>query len=347
MSELQFVTGIKEEIPAKYLDELMELFQKNQEEIYNERPPAIEYFRRYWCVPLSSAQKRHWVIAITKEEKIIGYGYLSWNVKYDNLDQGHIWIYVKKRERRKGYGKRILKELVGYIPPQVKIILLEAFGETDGVHFLDSLGKERSYTEVLSVSDLTKFDHEKVKGEAENQRKKALEKGYELIYIENLEHVFHLNFPAFVKMVEEIWNDMPREELSLGEEVVTIERYQQFIQRQIVLGDCSMCFVAIHKDTGKPVGLTKTLVNKFQPELAKQGDTGVLKPHRGNGLGLALKYQMLEKLLMDTKVEHWLTGNAGSNEHMLRINRILKHEPSKKTFLYEFSREELLSKFNV
>ncbi|MBD3191257.1 MAG: GNAT family N-acetyltransferase [Candidatus Heimdallarchaeota archaeon] len=346
MSQLQFVIGVKEEIPAKYLKELMELFQKNQEEIYNEKPPTIEYFRRFWCVPLSSGQKRLWVIATTKEEKIVGYGYLSWNVKYDNLDQGHIWVYIKKSERRKGYGKRVLKELVGYIPPQVKIILLEAFGETDGSYFLNSLGKEKSYIEVLSVSDLTTFNREKVKQEAENQRKKALEKGYELIYVENLEHVFHLDFPAFVKMVEKIWNDMPREELSFEDEVVTIKRYQEFIQRQMVLGDCSMFFVAIHKKTSKPVGLTNTSVNKFQPELAKQGDTGVLRPHRGNGLGLALKYQMLEKLLMDTKVERWLTGNAGSNEHMLRINRILKHEPSRKTFLYEFSREELLAKFN-
>ena len=86
------------------------------------------------------------------------------------------------------------------------------------------------------------------------------------------------------------------------------------------------------------------MISQFQPEVARQGDTGILKSHRGNGLGLAVKYQMLEKLLSETDAKYWRTGNAGSNEHMLRINRLLRHEPFVSVIEFEVNRNALLKK---
>ena len=105
-----------------------------------------------------------------------------------------------------------------------------------------------------------------------------------------------------------------------------------------------MTFVVIHKGTNEPVGVTCTYISKYQPENAIQEDTGIISSHRGKGLGLAIKYQMLDKLLNETNTKFWRTGNAGSNEHMLRINRILKYDPYQRIFVFEFTKDELNQK---
>ncbi|MHA1122834.1 MAG: hypothetical protein ACTSPC_08555, partial [Candidatus Heimdallarchaeota archaeon] len=104
-------------------------------------------------------------------------------------------------------------------------------------------------------------------------------------------------------------------------------------------------FVAIHKETKEIAGVTVTYINEHHTKIAHQQDTGVVRAHRGNGLGLALKYQMLEKLLFETKATKWQTGNAGSNEHMLRINNMLNHEPFTSIPVYEISKLDLLKRF--
>ncbi|NHK31326.1 MAG: GNAT family N-acetyltransferase [Asgard group archaeon] len=346
MNNISYVIGAKEEIPSKYLDELLNLQQKNREEILPGKPPSIEFYKIQWIYGSYPESKTNYILAINKEDKIIGYGYANWNIKYDNLDRGYFWIYVRKNERRKKIGTNILREIMKIYPKQITTITSEIFEFTDAVHFIRSFKEKENYIEILSQSDLSKFDPKVVRKEAERQRNEALKKGYEIIYIENLEHVFHLNFPKYVQMVEEIWNDMPREELTYEDDVLTLDRYQTSFQIQILMGNKVMLFVAIHKETNEPVGLTCTYVNKYKPDIALQEDTGIIRAHRGKSLGLALKYQMLDKLLNETKAEFWRTGNAGSNEHMLRINRFLKHEPYQKIFVYEFTKDELLEKLN-
>jgi RimJ/RimL family protein N-acetyltransferase len=61
---------------------------------------------------------------------------------------------------------------------------------------------------------------------------------------------------------------------------------------------------------------------------AVQLDTSVLPPHRGHGLGLAIKGAMLRTLLPAwPELEHITTSNAIDNEHMLAVNRALGYRP--------------------
>jgi hypothetical protein len=341
MSQIKFITGAKEDIPAKYLDQLMNLFQENYKEILLQEPPDVQIYRNMWKLGDSSDQKNIYTIVLNQEDQVIGYGHCSWNIKYDNLNKGYFWIHIAKEERRKGYGKRTLIELLSRYPTQVTDLFTEVFSHTAGVPFVESFQMEKKYTEVLSQSDLTNFDLVEVKKESKKLKKAALEKGYEIIYIDNLDHVFHLEFKKYVAMLEEIWNDMPLEELTFEDEILDIARYQEMLKRQILMGYDLLTFVAIHKETNNPVGMTMTYITKFQPHLGLQQDTGVIRSHRGKRLGLTLKYQMLEKLLTDTKITKWQTGNAGSNEHMLRINEVLNHEPFVEIPIYEMKTSDL------
>lgn len=344
MNQLKFISGTKEEIPAKYLDQLFALMLVNYKEILKNDPPEIEYYKKRWTLGVSSNQKEIYVLVINQEDKVLGYGNSSWNIKYDNLDKAWFWVHITKNERRKGLGKRTLKEILEKLPSQITGLTTEVFSETDGVPFVESLSMKKNYTEVLSSSDLTKFDPEEVKKESRRLKQQALEKGYEMIYIDNMDHVFHLDFIKYVEMAQELWNDMPLEELTYEDEILSVERYQEMIQRQVLSGNHIMTFVAIHKETNEQAGITVAYINEHHSKIAHQQDTGVLKSHRGNGLGLALKYQMLKKLLFETKAVRWQTGNAGSNEHMLRINVILKHEPFTSIPVYEMSKTDLLKK---
>ena len=194
MNQIRYLTGTKEDIPAKYLDQLMSLFQENYEEILKQEPPAVGLYENVWKIGDSSDQKKYYTIALNQDDKVIGYGYCSWNTKYDNLNKGYFWVHIAKDERRKGYGKQLLKELLPKYPPQVTDLFTEVFAETAGIPFVESLKMEKKYTEVLSSSDITKFNLNQVKSESKKLRDSALEKGYEIIYINNLDHVFHLEY---------------------------------------------------------------------------------------------------------------------------------------------------------
>ena len=79
--------------------------------------------------------------------------------------------------------------------------------------------------------------------------------------------------------------------------------------------------VARHVPSGRLVAFTDLLVRPAQPDLAVQSDTLVLREHRGNALGLAVKLANLRALQRErpdvTTVRTW---NADTNTHMVAIN---------------------------
>ncbi len=344
MSQITIISKAKEEIPKKYLEQLFKLMQINNQEILKIKPPSIGYFKRVWVLGSSSEEKVSYLLAINSEDEVIGYGQCSWNINYDNLDKGYVWVHIARKYRRKGFGTQLFIKSIENLPDQITGLYIETFEDTDGLRFIESLGVKEGYKETLSISDLTKFNQDEVKKEAKAQREKANEKGYEIIYIDALEHILHIDFQKYAEMLEEIWNDMPREELTFEDYKLSVERVQKMNQRRYLTGDYVMTFVAIHKESGDPIGLTNSYISEYQPTLVRQGDTGIVRAHRGHGLGLALKYQMLEKLLFETEAKLWRTGNAGSNEHMLRINRLLKYEPFTCVHEFELNKKDLLER---
>ena len=347
MSNVAIFSGKKHKIPRKYLSQILTLLQQNNQELLQTRPPAKEFYKRQLILSQPSDSKKEWVIAINADDEVVGYGYLSWNVKYDNLDKGNFWLYVKQSERRKGIGTAMLKEITQLVPEQITTLTTNTFSSTKSEGFIKQFKERESYTEIISISDLTRFNLREVAAEAKRQREAASKKGYDIIYIENLDFMFHLDLEEYVKMLESIWADMPQEDLHFEDERLPVERFLEMYQRSMFLGFKSMNFVAVEKKTGLPVGLTNTLLNQYQPHVAIQEDTGVLKEHRGNGLGLAMKYQMLEKLLKETEAEQWQTGNAGSNKYMLRINQQLHYEPKITLKIYELTSQELKNKLHA
>jgi len=79
--------------------------------------------------------------------------------------------------------------------------------------------------------------------------------------------------------------------------------------------------VAIHQASGAVAGLTEVTFSRINPRRATQEDTIVVPEHRGRGLGLVVKADMLRWLRTECPQVHEIeTWNAESNAHMLAIN---------------------------
>ena len=82
--------------------------------------------------------------------------------------------------------------------------------------------------------------------------------------------------------------------------------------------------VAVHEASGEIAGLTEIEVDRACPELAHQEDTAVVPAHRGHGIGLWIKSDMLLGLrAMRSPVRFIRTTTDFSNTYMLAINERL------------------------
>jgi GNAT superfamily N-acetyltransferase len=95
-------------------------------------------------------------------------------------------------------------------------------------------------------------------------------------------------------------------------------------QRQVDL----WVVVAVHEASGEIAGLTELEVDRNCPELAHQEDTAVVPAHRGHGLGLWVKADMLRRLrAAGTPVREIRTTTDFSNRFMLAVNERLGFRP--------------------
>ncbi|MFD2472304.1 GNAT family N-acetyltransferase [Amycolatopsis silviterrae] len=75
---------------------------------------------------------------------------------------------------------------------------------------------------------------------------------------------------------------------------------------------------------GAVAGLTVMEARPLMPERLQQGDTAVLAGHRGHGLGLAMKSEMLRWFTADRPgAEQVWTATGAGNTHMIEVNHRL------------------------
>jgi GNAT superfamily N-acetyltransferase len=117
--------------------------------------------------------------------------------------------------------------------------------------------------------------------------------------------------------------DAPLDE-GVEAEVWDAERIRRVERICLENGQQFYSVAARHQKTGRLAGITQIFTDAGTPDWAFQMDTAVLADHRGHRLGLLVKVAMLELLTEhEPAVRHIVTGNAGSNQHMIAINEQL------------------------
>ncbi|NUR30032.1 MAG: GNAT family N-acetyltransferase [Catenulispora sp.] len=104
----------------------------------------------------------------------------------------------------------------------------------------------------------------------------------------------------------------------------TVERVRTVEEGFAARGHELWVAVAVHEDSGEVAGLTEIELDPHVPELAHQEDTAVVPAHRGHGLGLWLKTEMLRRLRTDAPAVRVIrTTTDEGNAPMLAINEAL------------------------
>lgn len=122
---------------------------------------------------------------------------------------------------------------------------------------------------------------------------------------------------------------VPSGELTEEEQVWDADRVRDRDRRNAEAGMITTTTVARHLPTDELVAFT-TLSRPAVGDgrAVMQGYTMVLPDHRGHNLGIRIKIGNLRQLgTVDHGAARLITGNAGENEAMLRINRALGFRP--------------------
>ncbi|MHA1552656.1 MAG: GNAT family N-acetyltransferase [Candidatus Heimdallarchaeaceae archaeon] len=341
MNNVKVLVGNKEDIPTKYLEQLFALQQQEEEEKWGILPSEIELFRKKWKVREVYWIKQLRAVAINSEDLVVGFGNIGWHIKHENLDRGWFSVYVVKEYRRKGIGKSMFKSLITKPPKQIKFIYAGSVLGSDAEFFLRKIKKDNDYQEKRYVAELTEFNVNNVRAEANKLLEEAKEKSYRVVEVKNMTFEEHVDIEEFIIVTQQIWNDMPKEKLTYENHILTPERYKEMYDIEMLHGNNYYSFLCLHEETNKAVGFTTFNTNPYHKQVAWQDDTGIIPEHRGKGLGLMLKYQALLHLLEETDAKYWITGNAGSNEYMIKINKILNHKLWMTELEFELKREEI------
>jgi mycothiol synthase len=245
-------------------------------------------------------------------------GAMLWMSLTDNQHMGLLDLRVHPAHRRRGVGTALLRAAVAELSGLGRPVLLaESDAGTAGDGFAAATGARVVQTDRLSLLRLPDVDWADVEAAAT-----AKHDGYR---IEAWTGHAPDELIAGYAVAKTAMNDAPHDDADLGDFVYTPESIRDDERVTAGLGELRVV-VAVHEETGAVAAFTELLTRRSHR--ADQEDTGVVPAHRGSGLGLWVKSDMLLRVRADRPdVTEVVTGNATSNRHMLAINQRLGFRP--------------------
>ena len=230
----------------------------------------------------------------------------------DNLHLGLVGVTVHPGHRRQGIGTALLRTVVAAADAEGRGTLFgEADEDTAGADFVRALDVPLVATDRMSLLRLTDVEWADVDALAATKHPgHRLEAWADRCPDELVE--------SYAR-AKTAMNDAPIDDIDFTDFVYTVETVRADEASARSRG-AARGAVAVHEETGEVVAFTELLLLHRSPR-AYQNDTAVVPAHRGSGLGLWVKADLLVRLRAEQpEVTEILTGNAASNAHMLRIN---------------------------
>lgn len=230
----------------------------------------------------------------------------------ENLGWGFVEVTVHPRHRRSGHGRALLAATRSAAAAAGRdTLVLSAAQGTPGPDWAAAMGARRVQELWESEADLAMLDPAALGAAAQPP-------GYRLVrWSDEAPEQLLASYAAAVDAMA----DSPdgglgyRSEPNTPELVRARERCARAagLQRRVV--------AAVHVASGTVAGLTVLEIPLLAPGLAHQDDTVVVPAHRGRGIGLWLKAEMVRWLAADGGVVRRVrTTTDPSNDHMLAIN---------------------------
>jgi GNAT superfamily N-acetyltransferase len=281
-------------------------------------PPAPEDTAARLRLPWSDQRVLRWVAR--DGGRVVGYAQAT----LPTVDNTHLVmpsITVHPAARRRGVGTELLRACVEAARAEGRsTVVIEAAEGTAGAAFCTAVGMPAVQTERASLLRLSEVDWADVLGVAA-----APHPGYRLVAIP--ERCPDELAESYAR-AKAAMNDAPVGGVDWHDQTYTVDWLRETEDVVRARGAEWLRVVAVHSPTGEVAGLTEVSVSRWSPRRSQQEDTGVLAEHRGHGLGLWVKAEMLRRLRAERPaVAELVTWNDEANEHMWRINARLGFRP--------------------
>lgn len=308
--------------PESLLREMHEHYVGHDAELLPDDPPQpFEQRMVGWRHIPEHQDVRRWLLRDDGEIRAVAVTHMD---RYEDLNNGFARIHVRPEDRRRALAKRLAAVAFDVLEAGDRKSLITDVPEGSPIEpKLKKLGMKKGFQEKRSRLVIADLDWSLMDAWIEKAAERAT--GYDLLYLESPLPDEHLeNWCA----VMGVMNTAPKEDLEFEDTTYTPEKWRDIEDKNDAKGDRLLAHVAVDKTTGEFVGLSEIVVQKHQPDLAWQGDTGVHPDHRNKGLGRWLKAATIKRVMAEhPQIERVDTSNAGSNEPMLNINIAMGYKP--------------------
>lgn len=305
-----------------------------------------DHIREYLTVTLPDEGRAAWVAE--RDGEPIGFANLVL-LGGGNADACVLEMFVRPDARQEGVGRALLTAATDHaLADGRELLTVEVIAGTPTGGFYEKLGFQLAVVEERNILDLASVDWLQIE-----QLSGQLGSGYHTEYLPGgppedmlasyAEAKTSLHEPT-VPMAAN--GDVPKKPDSVIQ--AEVARLRASLATLRARGMRPYVVVAVQTETGAIAGLTELVVPLHHPYRADQYDTVVVPPHRGYGLGLAMKARMLLGLRDDeTQLTTVQTWHSVDNEPMLRVNSVLGFHPEREWYEYEAHLPELTKRLRT
>lgn len=249
----------------------------------------------------------------------------------ENLDLAWLVLEVPAESRRRGVDAALFEAAAKRCATEgrtrLAVPLYEAF---DPASFAEKFGGREVCTTLNSAVDLKEIDRAEYESWAAPSEKNA---EYSLVHW--VDHCPYDLAESFCKAMDAM-HDQPMGELDYAWVENDIQRLrieEEFTRR---LGVRRNVLAAVDAD-GQVAGYNSSMTVSDEPEVVDIWDTGVVRAHRGHGLGLRIKAAAALWLLETHPAARWVkTSNDSTNRWMIGVNQKLGYRVTARLHRYEF-----------
>lgn len=253
--------------------------------------------------------------------ELVGYALADLPVE-DNTDAAHLGGVVHPKARRRGVGRALMDAAVALTRDEGRTrVYSGAWRGTDGVPALETLGFS---AEGLGVNAVRRVDlHGAPAGLWDRLYDEASAHARDYELVRQVGPTPDELVDEMVRLHDAI-NDAPLSDPDSEPDHFDADRIRAYDAAMAARRQTVYRVMARHRATGDWAGLSLLCVDEFDPTVAHQEDTSVVRDHRGHRLGLLMKAEMLRWMAHDRpEVAATDTWNATSNHHMIAVNERL------------------------